>query len=49
MYAYNIVVLFIKLEMYKFNQGPQVVGYVLLLKFRRRVRTFSNSAVESAF
>ena len=28
---------------------PQVVGYVFLLKLRRRVRIFSSSAVESAF
>ena len=49
MYAYYIVVLFIKIEIYKLNKGQQAVGYVFLLKLRRRVRIFSSSAVESAF
>ena len=49
MYAYYIVVLFIKIEIYKLNQGPQAVGYVFLLKQRRRVCILSSSAVESAF
>ena len=34
-----IVVLFIKIFIYKLNQGPQAVGFVFLL----------NSAVDSAF
>ena len=40
MYAYYIVVLFIKTEKYKLNQGPQAVGYVFLLILRRRLRFF---------
>ena len=49
MYAYYIVVLFIKIEIYKLNQELQAVGYVFSLKIRRRVRIFSTSAVESAY
>ena len=45
MYAYYIVVLFIKIEIYKLNHGPQAVGYVFLLKLRRGVRILSSSAV----
>ena len=40
--AYYIVVLFIKIEIYKLNQGPQAVGYVCFTEN-------SSSAVESAF
>ena len=48
-YIHEIYVLFIKIEIYKLNQGPQAVGYVFFLKLRRRVRIFSSPALESAF